>query len=179
MLTEGNFTRDEWNNVLHLLNISHLSSLCCAQNFSLNRCTRTMAKRMQEQSEENEIVARYRSTAMNLTSSVSKSSSSVNSPIAPKSPEILKAPCRTDWSWSSTGKPDSRNLNHHAASSSRQDIQDIWELHETRKPKAMTKIGHTISIIHEIMCCTWRSNARPLCVHSYMENILCLALFKL
>ena len=29
-------------------NISHFSSLCCAQNFSLTRCTRTMAKRMQE-----------------------------------------------------------------------------------------------------------------------------------
>ena len=26
-LTKGNFTRDEWNNLLHLLNISHFSSL--------------------------------------------------------------------------------------------------------------------------------------------------------
>ena len=29
MLTKGNFTRDEWNNLLHLFNISHFSSTCC------------------------------------------------------------------------------------------------------------------------------------------------------
>ena len=34
MLTEGNFTRGEWNNLL-LLNISHFSSACCTKNFSL------------------------------------------------------------------------------------------------------------------------------------------------
>ena len=28
MLTKGNFTRDEWNNLLHLFNISHFSSIC-------------------------------------------------------------------------------------------------------------------------------------------------------
>ena len=26
ILTKGNFTRDEWNNLLHLFNISHFSS---------------------------------------------------------------------------------------------------------------------------------------------------------
>ena len=52
ILTKGNFTYDEWNNLLHLFNISHLSSFCCAQNFSLTSCTKTMAKRMQEQKEE-------------------------------------------------------------------------------------------------------------------------------
>ena len=34
MLTEGNFTRGEWYNLL-LLNISHFSSGCCTKNFSL------------------------------------------------------------------------------------------------------------------------------------------------
>ena len=29
ILTEGNFTRDEWNNLLHLFNISQCSSICC------------------------------------------------------------------------------------------------------------------------------------------------------
>ena len=33
---------------LCLLNISHFSSLCCAQNFSLTSCTKTTAKRTQE-----------------------------------------------------------------------------------------------------------------------------------
>ena len=44
ILTKGNFTHDEWNHLLHLFNISHFSSLCCAQNFSLTSCPKTMAK---------------------------------------------------------------------------------------------------------------------------------------
>ena len=86
ILTKGNFTRDEWTNLLHLFNISHFSSLCCAQNFSLTSCPKTMAKRMQEQKEEDRIVAKSKPTAMNLTSTVSTSSSSVNHPIASKKP---------------------------------------------------------------------------------------------
>ena len=46
ILTKGNFTRDERNNLLHLLNISHFSSTCCAKNSSLIRCTKKMAKRV-------------------------------------------------------------------------------------------------------------------------------------
>ena len=51
-LTNRNFTRNEWNNLLHLFNISHFSSICCAKNSRLISCTKTMAKRMQEQKEE-------------------------------------------------------------------------------------------------------------------------------
>ena len=43
ILTKGNFTRDEWNKLLYLFNISHFSALCCAKNFSLTSCTRTIA----------------------------------------------------------------------------------------------------------------------------------------
>ena len=32
ILIEGNFTRDKWNNLLHLFHISHFSSTCCAKN---------------------------------------------------------------------------------------------------------------------------------------------------
>ena len=49
MLTKGNFTRDQWNNLLRLSNISHFSSTCFAKNSSLISCSKTMAKRMQEQ----------------------------------------------------------------------------------------------------------------------------------
>ena len=93
ILTKGNFTRDEWNNLLHLFDISHFSSLCCAQNFSLTSCTRTMAKRMQPQKGDNRIVAKSKPTTMNLAVSASTSSSTENSPIASKSPRILQAPC--------------------------------------------------------------------------------------
>ena len=59
-------------------------------------------------------------TAMNLTSTVSTSSSSVNHPIASKSPGILKA---------STGKPDARariNSKPDAASSSQGRLKDAY-----------------------------------------------------
>ena len=49
ILIKGSFTRDGWNNLLHLFNISHFSSTCCAENSSLISCSNTMAKRMQEQ----------------------------------------------------------------------------------------------------------------------------------
>ena len=37
MVTKGNFTRDEWNNLLHLFNISFFSSTCCAENSSFDK----------------------------------------------------------------------------------------------------------------------------------------------
>ena len=117
--TEGNFTRDEWNNLLHLFNISHFSSTCCAKNSSLISCPKTMAKRMQEQKGEETIVAKSKSTAMNLPSHVPKSSSPAKSPIASKNPGILIA----------TGKPESRmrrNSKSDAASSSQVRLQDAY-----------------------------------------------------
>ena len=58
MLTKGNFTRDEWDNLLHLFNIRHFSSICCGKNFSLISCPTTMAKRIQEQKREERSVAK-------------------------------------------------------------------------------------------------------------------------
>ena len=120
MLTKGNFTRDEWNNLLRLFNISHFSSLCCIQNFSLNSCPKTMSKRIQEQKEEDRIVAKSRPMVMNLASTVSTSSSSANLPIASRSPGILKA---------STGQPDARarrNSKPDAASSFQGRLKDAY-----------------------------------------------------
>ena len=91
MLTKCNFTRDEWNNLLHSFNISHFSSTCCAKNPSLISCTKTMAKRLQEQKGEERIVAESNSTAKNLSSHVPTSFSSAKSPIASKRPGILIA----------------------------------------------------------------------------------------
>ena len=67
ILIKGNFTRDEWNNLLHLLNISHFSSVCCATKSSLISCTKTMAKRVREQKEQETIVAKSTFTAMDLS----------------------------------------------------------------------------------------------------------------
>ena len=63
-LSEGNFTRDEWNNLLHLLNVSHFSCTCCTENFSLISCS-TMAKRIQNQKEEERVVSKSRPAVMN------------------------------------------------------------------------------------------------------------------
>ena len=77
-----------------------------------------MARRMQNKKKKT--VAKSKPTAMNLTSTVSTSSSSVNHPIAAKSPEILKE---------STGKPDARariNSKPNAASSSQGRLKDAY-----------------------------------------------------
>ena len=70
ILTKGNFTRDEWNHLLNLFNISHFSSTAC---------TAAMAKRAQQGSGEERVTAKSR-PMMNLTartpSFVSSSTSS-------------------------------------------------------------------------------------------------------
>ena len=70
ILTKGNFTRDEWNHLLTLFNISHFSSAAC---------TAAMTKRAQQGSREERVTAKSR-PMMNLTarmpSVVSSSTSS-------------------------------------------------------------------------------------------------------
>ena len=51
ILTKGNFTRDEWNQLLCLFNISHFSSTVCSN---------TMAKRSQQESGEERVTAKSR-----------------------------------------------------------------------------------------------------------------------
>ena len=69
-LTKGNFTRDEWNHLLNLFNISH---------FRTTACTDAMAQRAQQGSGEGRVTAKSR-PMMNLTarkpSAVSSSTSS-------------------------------------------------------------------------------------------------------
>ena len=71
ILTKGNFTRDEWNHLLNLFNISHFSSTAY---------TAAMAKRAQQGSGEERVTAKSR-PMMNLTArmpSVVSSSTSSN-----------------------------------------------------------------------------------------------------
>ena len=56
ILTKGNFTRDEWNHLLCLFNISHFSSTVCSD---------TMAKRSQQDSGGQRVTAKSR-PLMNL-----------------------------------------------------------------------------------------------------------------
>ena len=69
--TKRNFTRDEWNHLLSLFNISHFSSTICSA---------AMAKRVQQESGEERVTAKSR-PMMNLTArtlSVVSSSASSN-----------------------------------------------------------------------------------------------------
>ena len=71
ILTKGSFTRDEWNHLLTLFNISHFSSTACLA---------AMAKRAQQNSEEGRVTAKSR-PMMNLTArtpSIVSSSASTN-----------------------------------------------------------------------------------------------------
>ena len=58
ILTEGNFTRDEWNHLLCLLNISHVSS---------TNCLEAMSKRTKKDSGEERVTAKSK-PMMNLVS---------------------------------------------------------------------------------------------------------------
>ena len=51
--------RDEWNNLLHLFNISHFSCTCCAKISSLISCAKTMAERLQEGNESSAKAEKY------------------------------------------------------------------------------------------------------------------------
>ena len=97
MLTSRNVTRDEWNNLRHLFNISHFSSLCCAQNSNLISYTKKMAKRAHEHKEGDRIVAKSKPTAMNLTSTVSTSSSSVKQSDPVEEPGDTQSINRETW----------------------------------------------------------------------------------
>ena len=69
--TKGNFTRDEWNHLLSLCNISHFSSSVCSA---------ATAKRIQQESGEERVTAKSR-PMMNITArmpSVVSSSTSSN-----------------------------------------------------------------------------------------------------
>ena len=69
ILTKGNFTRDEWNHLLYLFNISHFSSTVCSE---------TMAKRLQQDSGEERVTAKSRpmmSLIARVPSNVSSSTS--------------------------------------------------------------------------------------------------------
>ena len=71
ILTKGNFTRDEWNHLLCLFNISHFSSTVCSA---------AMAKRFQQDSGEERVTAKSK-PMMNLiarTPSVVSSSTSLS-----------------------------------------------------------------------------------------------------
>ena len=77
ILTKGNFTRDEWNHLLCLFNISHFSSTDCSE---------VMSKRTQKESGEERVTAKSR-PLMNLVSRCSERTLDVLASIASEKPK--------------------------------------------------------------------------------------------
>ena len=76
ILTKGNFTRDEWNHLLCLFNISHFSS---------TECSEVMSKRTQKDSGEERVTAKSK-PMMNLVSRCSERTPDVLPSTASESP---------------------------------------------------------------------------------------------
>ena len=170
---EGNFTRDERNKLFHWFNISHFSSFCCAQNFSLTSCTRTMAKGMQEQQRNNRIVAKSKSTlsrqvlrlwtvrlrrkAWGYTKHPVEQIGQVQGNLTQEIAITTQRRVLKDGKKVAVLDVGTKKAQGNL---SLQDIQELQETQETREPKALTKIGHTISIIHQTMCYKWTESSR-------------------
>ena len=77
ILTKGNFTRDGWNHLLCLFNISHFSSA---------ECSEVMSKRTQKESGEERVTAKSR-PMMNLVARSSERAPAALSSTASESPE--------------------------------------------------------------------------------------------
>ena len=123
-LTPNTNLQTYWQRYFHKWRMEPSSSFVQRQPFQLHllrqefqlELPKTMAKRMQEQKGEERIVAKSRRTAMNLSSHVPTSSSSVKSLIASKSPEILTATVEL-------ASRMTRNSKSDAASSSQVRLQ--------------------------------------------------------
>ena len=119
-LTKGNFTRDEWNKLFHLFNISNFSSLRCIKKISLIICT-TMAKKNSGTKRRRKGCVQVATSSDFLSSYfMSSSSSAASSPITSKSPVTSGA----------SGKSGSRmNLqasSFDAASASHVRLKDAY-----------------------------------------------------
>ena len=100
ILTKGNFTRDEWNHLLCLFNISHFSS---------TNCSEVMSKRTQKDSGEERVTAKPK-PMMNLVSRCSERTPNVLASTASES--LGKTRCESQLllsSWTEqhlrTGRP--------------------------------------------------------------------------
>ena len=89
MLTKGNITRDEWNYLFCLCNISHFSSA---------ECSEVMSKRTQKESGEERVTAKSK-PMMNLVSRCSVRNSDVLASTASESPGKTRQESQSPLSW--------------------------------------------------------------------------------
>ena len=91
ILTRRNFTRDEWNNFLHLLTSAISAQFPALRISAPPAALKRWHKGSKKRKGEERIVAKSKPT-LNLVSHAATSSSTVQSPLASKSLGILRAP---------------------------------------------------------------------------------------
>ena len=122
MLTKGNFTRDEWNHLLCLFNISHFSSTDCSE---------VMSKRTQKDSGEERVTAKSK-PMMDLVSRCSERTPDVLASTASDSPVKTRHDSQNPLSphaekYDRTGRPV---VCAHSSSYSEWNIDKIWSSQE-------------------------------------------------
>ena len=121
-LTKGNFTRDEWNHLLCLFNISHFSS---------TNCLEVMSKRTQEGAGEKRVTAKSK-PMMSLVSRYSVRDPHVLASTASESPEKTRYESQISVSsWNEqqpgTGRPV---MGARSSNDSQWNIDDKWSSQE-------------------------------------------------
>ena len=143
ILTEGNFTRDEWNHLLCLFNISHFSSTDCSE---------AMAKSTQNDSGEERVTAKSK-PIMNLVSRCSERTPDVlpstasEGPGKPRHESQFPLSSRTE-QHQRTGRPV---VYAHSPSYSGWNVDKTWssqewksdELMENRTGRPVVNAQHT------------------------------------
>ena len=117
ILTKGNFTRDEWNQLLTLFNISHFSSTACIA---------AMAKRAQQESGEERVTAKSR-PMMNLTARTPSfvSSSASSNPV--RTSYGYQNPGRSVASDDSAGRPVETSRSNYSQEYGRSWPSQVWK----------------------------------------------------
>ena len=116
ILTKGSFTRDEWNHLLTLFNISHFSSTACIA---------AMAKRAQQDSGEGRVTAKSR-PMMNLTArtpSIVSSSASTNPVRTSYGHHEPEQPVLDD----SAGRPVAKSRSNYSQEYGSSQSSQVWK----------------------------------------------------
>ena len=131
ILTKGNFTRDEWNHLLWLFNISHFSS---------TNCLEVMSKRTQEDTGEERVTAKSK-PMMNLVSRYSARDPKVLASTASESAGKTKSESQVPLSSWNEQQPRTERLVMGASSSdcSEWNIDEKWSSQE-RKSGEMSEV---------------------------------------
>ena len=139
ILTKGNFTRDEWNHLLCLFNISLFSSA---------ECSEVMSKRTQIESGEERVTAKSR-PMMNLIARSSEKAPAALSSTASESPVKTRSESQTPLSpqvekYDRTGRPvacsqraDQLVVCAHSSSYSEWNVDKTWSSQEWKSDKLM------------------------------------------